>query len=308
MSDTERKQKLKKIGVWTLWGVWVCFALGVGTAWGFMNKSPLIKETVLEAIRPSDPKDLFGSDELTLLILGTDEDRRSDTGSVTSSTARSDVVMVTKLQFDKNRITGITIPRDTLAKVDGHSIRRINAFHAIGGKDLAEEAVEALLNIEIDRVVVVNYEVFQEMVDMLGGVNVDVQKSMKYDDERGELHIDLAPGKQKLNGYKAMGYVRYRVDGDFNRQKRQREFMLLLKDQALSQWTRIPELADMTSDLTGNVFRKKELAFLFNWSREVKGPNIKMGMLPVLDAENFDLIVDKNKLKDTLIEYELIEL
>lgn len=307
MPDTERKKKIKKIGVWSLYGLWVCFAFGAGTVAGFLGKSEIAAGAILEYFNPSDPEDIFGSNEMTLLVLGTDEDRRSDTGTVMSSRARSDVVMVIRLQFDKERITGITIPRDTLAKVDGYSVRRINAFHAIGGKDLAEEAVEELLGVGIDRVVVVNYKVFTEMVDMLGGIDVDVKKTMKYDDERGDLHIDLKPGQQTLDGNEAMGYVRYRKDGDFERQQRQREFVMLLKEQAINQPTQIPNLANMTSDLTGNVFKDKELSFLFIWARRVGSQNIKMGMLPVLDAGNYDLIVDTGKLRDTLIEFELIK-
>lgn len=307
MPDTERKRKIKKIGVWCLYGLWVCFALLIGTVAGFMKKSPVVAGTGIEFLFPSDPEDLFGSDDLTLLILGTDEDRMVGGEGVAKDSARSDMVMVARLQFEKNRITGVTIPRDTLAKVEGYSVRRINAFHAIGGRDLAEKAVEELLGINIDRVLVVNYSVFKEMVDMLGGIEVDVKRFMKYDDERGDLHIDLAPGTQTLDGDDAIGYVRYRKDGDFNRQRRQREFMMLFKQQAIKDWTHIPELANMTNDLTGNIFSDSELSFLFIWSRKVGTENVKLGMLPVLDAENFDLIVDTKKLYDTLLEFELIE-
>ena len=307
MFDTERKQKIKKIGVWSLYGLWLCFALLVGTVVGFFNKFDIAGPLLLGYINPADPKDLFGSNDLILLILGTDEDRTAGGAGVANASARSDMVMVARLQFDKNRITGVTIPRDTLAKVPGYSVKRVNAFHAIGGKNLAEEAVEELLGINIDRVLVVNYEVFKEMVDMLGGIEVDVQKSMKYDDKRGALHIDLAAGTQTLDGEEAMGYVRYRKDGDFNRQKRQREFMLLFKEQAIKDWTHIPDLANMMNDLTGHIFSDDELSFLFIWSRKVDSENVKLGMLPVRDVENFDLIVNKRKLNEQLIEFELIE-
>ena len=104
-----------------------------------------------------------------------------------------------------------------------------------------------------------------------------------------------------------MGYVRYRGDGDFRRQGRQRSFIIAFKERAMQKWLKLPELVDQTADLTGNVFTDRELASLFLFSRRVGSQNINLGMLPVLEGENYDLMVDKDKLYDTLKEYELIK-
>ena len=215
--------------------------------------------------------------------------------------------MVARLNFDGNRITGLTIPRDTLAEIPGRGVRRINAAHAFGGPDLAKETVEQLIGVRIDRVVVVNYGVFQEMVDLVDGIEVDVKKKLKYDDTSGNLHIDIDPGRQLLDGYDAMGYVRYRGDGDFKRQERQRTFLIAFKDRAIKKVLKLPQLVDQTGDLTGNVFTDRELASLFLFSRRVGSQNINLGMLPVLQGENYDLMVDTDKLYKTLKEYELIK-
>jgi LCP family protein required for cell wall assembly len=278
-----------------------------GTLFGMVKGTPLARMPLGIIFGPPDPEKVFGRDDITLLVLGTDEDRAPGGRSVDREAARSDMIMVARLHFSEARITGITIPRDTLARLPGYSTRRINAFHSVGGPDLAKRAVEGLIGVHIDRVVVVNYRVFQDMVDMIGGIDIDVEKRLKYTDERGKLFIDLQPGLQHLDGYHAMGYVRYRKDSDFDRQERQRNFMVAFKTQALANLDKAGALSVKTGELTGHVFTDKELLTLFFFAREVGTSKIKLGMLPVLDGNNYDLVVDTGKLYDTLKEYDLID-
>lgn len=304
MHVASERQRWKVALGWVSWSLLVILALGAGTFFGWVKDSPL--EDVI--FRPKDsPDKVFGRSNITLLVLGTDEDRAPGGRTIDREAARSDMVMVTRLHFDKKKITGITIPRDTLARVDGHGTHRINAFHSIGGPDLAKDAVESLIGVHIDRVVVVNYNVFQDMVDLVGGIDINVEKRMRYHDDRGDLHIDLQPGFQHLDGYDAMGYVRYRRDSDFNRQERQRNFMVAFKEKALKHWTKAPQLTRKVQDLTGNVFDDKELGTLFRFAQEVGPSNIKLGMLPVTDAGGYDLVVVIGQLKETLEEFELID-
>jgi LCP family protein required for cell wall assembly len=254
-----------------------------------------------------DPQEEFGRDDLTILLLGTDEDRAPGGRTVDREAARSDMIMVARLHFADKRITGITIPRDTLARVPGHGTNRINAYHSFGGPSLAKEAVEGLIGVKIDRVVVVNYRVFQQMVDLIDGIDINVEKRLRYSDERGGLFIDLEPGLQRLDGYHAMGYVRYRRDSDFNRQERQRNFLVAFKNQALENKTKIPILSTKVGELTGHAFSDRELVALGFFAKGVESSNIKLGMLPVLDASNYDLVVDTRKLYDTLVEFELVD-
>lgn len=303
---TEKKARRKRFLHGSLYGVYILAFLLVGTAIGFIGNG-VLRAIVWDSLASKDPADVFGRPSLNLLILGTDEDRSPGGERVSRSSARSDLVMVARLNFAGNRITGLTIPRDTLAEIPGRGVRRINAAHAFGGPDLAQETVEQLIGVKIDRVVVVNYGVFQEMVDLVDGIEVNVKKTLKYDDSSGNLHIDIKPGRQILNGYDAMGYVRYRGDGDFKRQERQRSFLIAFKERAIKKFLKLPQLVDQTADLTGNVFTDRELGSLFLFSRRVGSQNINLGMLPVLEGENYDLMVDKDKLYQTLKEFELIK-
>lgn len=306
MQVAPEKKRWKVVAGWVSYGLLLLVSLVAGTVWGWLKDSPL-KDVFKPKFMQESPEEVFGREDVTLLVLGTDEDRAPGGRTVEREAARSDMIMVARLHFGKKKITGITIPRDTLARVPGHGTSRVNAFHAYGGPDLAKEAVESLIGVKIDRVIVVNYRVFRDMVDLVGGVDIDVEKRMRYEDERGDLHIDFQPGFQHMDGRTAESYVRYRRDSDFSRQERQRNFLVAFKQQAQKSWTKAPELANKTNELTGYVFDDKELAALFLFGREVGTTNINLGMLPVLDAGGYDLMVDMSKLKETLKEYELID-
>lgn len=307
MSETPPdRPRWKAAVVWSLYGLLILVAGAAGTFFGFVQGTPL--GDFVNPLKPKpDPIKEFGREDITLLLLGTDEDRAPGGKTVDREAARSDMIMVARLHFAEQRITGITIPRDTLARVPGRGTHRINAFHSFGGPSLARDAVEGLIGVKIDRIVVVNYRVFQQMIDLIGGVDIDVKKRMKYTDERGGLYVDFQPGFQHMDGYHAMTYVRYRKDSDFNRQERQREFLVAFKQQALENWTKAPTLSNKIGDLTSHAFSNEELTALFGFATKVETANIKLGMLPVLDGYNYDLMVDTRKLYDTLVEYELVD-
>jgi LCP family protein required for cell wall assembly len=303
----EERPRWKGVLKWCLYGLLLFVMAAGGTFFGAVKSSPLTMGVIKGFFKPPKPDETFGREDITVLLLGADEDRAPGGKTVDRSAARSDMIMVARLHFADKKITGITIPRDTLASVPGYSTRRINAFHSVGGPDLARKAVESLIGVKIDRIVVVDYAVFQDMVNMIGGIDIDVEKRLKYNDDRGNLHINLEPGPQHLDGYNAMCYVRYRHDSDFDRQRRQRQFLVSFKDQALHHFASLTSLADQVGPLTRNAFSNDELVALLYFAKEVGSANIKLGMLPVLDANNYDLMVNTSKLYGTLKEYELID-
>ncbi len=300
------KPKGKKVAYWTLYGAWTLLLLGLGAFFGYGKGHELIGHLINNFFKPKPPEELFQSPDLTILVLGTDEDRAPGGKKVDREAARSDMIMALRLNFPEKRVTGITIPRDTLARVEGYAVHRVNAFHAFGGADLSRRAVENITGLKFDKVMVINYRVFKEIVDMVDGVEIDVKKKLKYDDDRGHLHIDLSPGLQHMDGDKAMGFVRYRKDSDFERQARQRQFVMALKSQAMQKWTMIGPVSDKIGELTGEAFTNEELASLLFFAKSVEDANIKLGMLPIIEGSNFNLMVDKVKLQKTLKEYELI--
>jgi polyisoprenyl-teichoic acid--peptidoglycan teichoic acid transferase len=152
--------------------------------------------------------------------------------------------------------------------------------------------VEHLTGVKFDRTIVINYEAFQEMVNVVGGVPVYVKDVMNYVDKAGGLFIDFKPGKITLDGYDAMCYVRFRKDigGDFRRTERQREFLLAFKNQVVKNWVALPDVIEKGVGVLGSALSPREIGALANFSRGVKQSDIKMLRLPTRPKGVFEVI------------------
>lgn len=306
MARKAKRSGWQRALVGTVYVAFCAVVLALGTIGGWISQSKVASAVTSQTLRNVPPRQVFGDhDALTLLILGCDENRTPGGKKVTETAARSDMMLLTRIDFVTNQVTGLSIPRDILLGLSGYRRQRINAYHAIGGKDLTKRAVEALLGIPVDRVAVVNYDAFQRMVDMVGGVDVFVEKRMKWTDRAGALFIDLKPGRQILDGYNAMCFVRFRhSDSDFARQERQKEFLLSFKDTVMAKPQLLNQLADQTVDLLGGELTPDEVAALARFARGVANENVRMGVVPVTELKNYDLQVDERKLPETLAEFD----
>ncbi|MCD8238800.1 MAG: LCP family protein [Clostridiales bacterium] len=219
------------------------------------NLNKLLEDTnsSLEELTTEDPQtalaqaDILGAvpDKTFFGIYGVDQDE-----------ALSDVIIVAC--FDKNtgKINALSIPRDTYVtlsdslynemKAAGHyapKTMKINAVHSWAGEDgdkfLTEELEEMLGIPQISYYITINVEAFQKIVDDIGGITVDVPQDMYYTDATQDLYIDLKAGLQTLDGYQAMGLVRFRqyTNGDVDRVQVQQLFLNALLEQALSTET-----------------------------------------------------------------------
>lgn len=186
---------------------------------------------------------------LLVLFLGTDEKYEAST--------RADSIMLFSLDTKTGEAGVLSIPRDTRVWIPSRQRwERINAAYAHGGAAMAMEAVSYLLGVSVDYFVHTDFAGFEQLVDVLGGVEIDVAKRMHYVDKAQGLEIDIQPGRQVLNGEKALHYVRYRDRlGDvslvdpFNdeydgRVERQRQFFEAVVSQALSpsSLVKLPQL------------------------------------------------------------------
>lgn len=194
----------------------------------------------------------------TVLVVGTDVSYGRDGRRIEGAT-RADTLMLVGLNRETNAVWVMSIPRDTLLKIPGHGTGRINAAHAYGGHELVAEALSNFLGIPVHRYVATDFAGFTRMVDLLGGIEINVDKPMRYSDRAGGLDVDLKPGLQVLDGQKALQYVRYRNDrlGDIGRAQRQQEFVKALAKKAM-RWDTVlhyREVLDIvescvTSDMT----------------------------------------------------------
>ncbi len=280
-------------------------AVGIGSRW--LYDGPVLLQWAKQTLFNTQPADVFNSESVTLLILGCDEDRSPGGRKVLRQNARSDMMLVAKIDFANKRIGGVSIPRDLQVQLPGYRAQKINAYHSIGGKDLAKRAAEMVLGINIDRVIVLNYLAFQEMVNIVGGVDIYVPKNMRWTDRAGDLYINLKKGRQKLNGYQAMCFVRFRhSDSDFMRMERQRDFMLALKEAVASSPGLLSAVTNKAAEVLGGELSSDELAALGRFAQKVPSDSIKLASVPVREGSGTNLLLNDWELAKVLRENYIV--
>lgn len=175
------------------------------------------------------------SNRVNFLILGM-EDTRSDT------------ILLASFNRDSKKVDLISIPRDTYIHIKGYNsgeLRKANAlFTNLGLKGVIEASSYLLNDIPIDHYATIDYEGVIEIIDLFGGVEVDVPFHMKYKDITSDppLDINIKKGKQTLDGEEALDFMRWRknnngdgyVDGDLGRIKAQQQVLDSLSQKVSS--------------------------------------------------------------------------
>jgi LCP family protein required for cell wall assembly len=203
------------------------------------------------------------SGAMTVLLLGLD--RRPGEGAP----ARSDAIIVARLEPERRRIALLSLPRDLIVEIPGYGYGRINAASVYGelnpqlggGVALARTTVSSLLGIPIDHVVTIDFEGFIQAIDALGGVTIDVPTEL-YDAayptmDYGYQTVHFLPGVQQMDGATALKYARLRhADSDFERSKRQQQVIIAAVAQVRGQNVvdQLNSLAAITAALRGYLF------------------------------------------------------
>jgi LCP family protein required for cell wall assembly len=105
---------------------------------------------------------------------------------------RSDTIIVVSLDKKNKDIHVLSIPRDTRVRIPGYGIDKINAATAFGGSSLAVKTVKDFLGVPIHNYVVVKLSSFRNIVDVLGGIEMDIKEDMKYiDPSVGGVRINI---------------------------------------------------------------------------------------------------------------------
>jgi len=185
------------------------------------NKSINLGPQILAKTDPGKPQ--------TIMLLGTDA--RSKTARDYSGTARSDTIILVRLDPSKNATAMLSLPRDLKVQIPGHGVSKINDAYALGGIKLTVETVKQLTGLRINHVISVDFRGFATAVDALGCVWVDIDRRY-YNQNQAYATIDVQPGYQKLCGSPALDYVRFRhLDNDIVRAARQQQFLSAIKQQ-----------------------------------------------------------------------------
>lgn len=190
------KRRKKRRGVKLLAGVLLVVLLLIGGAYLWIRSTMKMPET-------DQPIGARKEGAATVLLCGTDQEG-----------TRTDTMMLLYLNAREQAITLVSLPRDTLTHTSSGSDAKLNS--AYGRNDGGQEGMEALLDYVSDIIgyrpdgyMLITLDAFVDVVNLMGGVEFDVPMDMFYEDPSQDLYIDLKEGKQKLDGYEAMGLVRF---------------------------------------------------------------------------------------------------
>lgn len=199
----------------------------------------------------------------------------------------TDTIMLGTYDLEENDIDIISIPRDTYYEsgYSGATMKKINAVYPMEGIRGTVRAVEDLLGIDgkINYYVELDYEGVKNIVDSVGGVEMDVPMNMRYSDPsaRPPLNINIQKGNQVLDGEKSIQFLRYRsgyADGDLGRVSAQQEFIKGFADSAISR--RLPNLIrTAVSEVETNIGLTDALRYSGNLI-SIRGDDIRTHMLP----------------------------
>ncbi|MFV2102834.1 LCP family protein [Micromonospora sp. LOL_024] len=224
----------------TLISLLVLALIGVGgvVAGGFYLKSvesDIERVDAFDDVPEETRPEVVVRGALNLLILGSDSRDPESTGG-----SRADTIILAHVPKDRSGAQLVSIPRDTWVAVprskEGRGGRdaKINAAYAWGGLPLMVQTVEMYTKVRIDHVLVVDFAGFKEIIDALGGIEVDSEKQFT------SIHPPFRSferGRQRMDGSTALDFSRQRkqfADGDFTRIKHQQQVIKAILDKAAS--------------------------------------------------------------------------
>jgi len=249
--ERSKKQKKKKsIGriILTIIGFVLLFVVTVVLTLGFLTiRPPDVSGKGTNPDKTDTRVEERTDGRYSVLVVGTD-----DAG------LNTDTILVASLDSKQNIASVMSIPRDTMSNVT-RNVKKINAAYAAGAKDGVgnidnlKKEISYLMGFPVDNYVIIDLTAFEELIDALGGVTIDVPRDMHYDDPYQDLHIHIEKGLQTLNGKDAIGFVRYRkgyAEGDLGRVKAQQMFIEALAQQVATPATvtKLPQLTDIILD------------------------------------------------------------
>ena len=218
----------------------------------------------------------------------------------------SDTLVFVNYNPDNRFLNLISIPRDTHFSPEGFHFSRINEVYAYSYHMKKDDyfacrqtatAVEELFGgrVRIPYYVQINYSGFRKFIDLIGGIDVDIDEAMNYDDNAQNLHIHFEPGKQHLGGDRALEFVRFRdKSGDLGRVFRQQRFLksALAKFRSPMLIVRVPQIADI-------IFREVKTNLSF-WDmlvcmielKDIHAKDVRIAQLPGAPRKDLKWEVD----------------
>lgn len=272
-------KRIRRVIVVTLVALLACVGTAAGVWFsniaGRLNNGAIITPDLLLTLVDSN----VTKEPFYMLLLGTD-------GRPGEDSYRADSIVLARIDAPEKEVTLISIPRDTKIEYDGSTIK-INAAHVYDGAEGMVEAVNDLCDIKISHYAEINFEGMQQLVDALGGVEVNVPD--RIDDPKAADFV-IEPGLQTLNGEQALAFCRSRAyaDGDYTRMRHQRIFLAALANTILNKMDvgNLMGIVDSLSSMVVTDMSVQDIISLVNAMRGMDTDNIWTANLPSWAGED----------------------
>lgn len=246
----------------------VGLTLGAGLVYGasLLNFSTdAISKTFKQLEGEDEVKPIDATEPLTILLMGVDMDQATRGGAWEEG--RSDSMILVTVNPKTKETTMMSLTRDIMveiAEANGEStgtVEKLNHSYSYGQAPMAIATIEKMMDINIDRYIEINMDGLVELVDAVGGIEVNNTLGFPISiSEYEPAYTSMVPtGKQLVNGDQALVYARMRYDdpeGDIGRQRRQREVITaivkkLLQLDGMSQYKKI--LTAISNNMRTNI-------------------------------------------------------
>src|SRR5680860_288731 len=280
----------------------VAILLGAVGGWAvYLNQQlsnvPRIDLNLNEDQRPDKPTG-SAAGAVNILIAGADAgDGPSiadnlEAGEWDPGSHRSDTIMILHVTADRDSAYLISVPRDSWVFIPGYGMNKVNAAFSFGGPSLYVETIEDLTGLRMDHLAIIDWNGFKSLTNALGGVEIYVPES----------------GSRMLDGEDALRYVRTRYgleNGDFDRIKRQQNFMRAVMEKLLSQGTvsnpfkltnaleAIASNLTVDDDFTNKAMRDLALSLRGIRSRDVTFVTAPLERLDRIDGQSVVILNDQ---------------
>jgi LCP family protein required for cell wall assembly len=228
--------------------------------------------------------------------------------------ARSDTLIVARIDPKARKIQMISIPRDTRVMIPGRHLDKINAAPSWGGPKLAIQTVKDFTGLPISHYLSIDFAGFKGVVNAIGGVWFDVKERV-YDPDApawSRKHAVVEKGYQRLGGFDALVFVRARhmyADGDFSRIRNQQAFIKAMAKQALAfkNVFSAPAIIQAVADNLDTDMTTSELVTLVQQFKGLEDGDIDSATMPggsafidglsyvVADESKFDAMLERMK-------------
>lgn len=248
------------------------------------TKTAVTNESKAPAAQTTAPAKWESTDRINILLLGGDSRKKDEIHS-------ADSLMIVSIDPATKKMKLLSILRDTYVNIPGYGEDRISRTITMGGSSMAMRTVEEWAGIPIQYYVYMNLPGFINLIDVIGGVDIEVEKNMNYVDSNDDLtsmyQIHLKKGYQHLDGIKALQYVRFRHDAmsDFARTERQRKFLKAVVKELLNTTTvkELPKLIHAIESYIETNLSADDIVKLATLCFEIDAEDITGTQLPPME-------------------------